>query len=379
MKKTLTVLLVATMLVVSGCSAQSGLGGGGATPEADGTATETTDEDRDSGTVRMYLSDERNAIDRFEHLNVTVTAVSFQSAEAEAEADADASANASADADANGSVDADNGSADAAATGNATANASADAEADAEAGWHTREVDERTVDLTRLQGENATRLGNLTVAEGEYAAVRLEVSEVEGTLKSGERVDVKLPSGGLVVNEAFALDADGETDFVFDATVFEAGASGMYILKPVASESGTDRPIRLVEDASPTAGANGSAAASASAGVNANTSGSDAQAGVGANVTAGANASGDLAVEVVEAGLSEVTVVITDAGEPVEDATVAVDGEVQGETDADGRVTVPLPEDPVVDVTVDTGEEILETTLDLEAQMNAGADSEAGA
>ena len=356
MRKALTVLLVAAMLVVSGCSAQSGLGGGDATPEADGAATETTDDgDRDSGTVRMYLSDERNAIDRFEYLNVTVTAVSFRSAEAETEADASADAN-----------------------GNATANASADAEAEAEAAadWHTYEVDERTVDLTRLQGENATGLGNLSVPEGEYAAVRLEVSEVEGTLESGERVNVKLPSGGLVVDEAFAVGAGAETDFVFDATVFEAGGSGEYILKPVASESGTDRPIRLVEDARPSAGANAGGNASASASASAEASGSDV---VGTNVTAGANASGDLAVEVVEAGLSGVTVAITDAGEPVEGATVAVDGEVQGETNADGHVSLPLPEEPVVDVTVDTGEETLETTVDLEAHLNAGGGANAGA
>jgi len=356
MRKTLITLLVAAMLVLAGCSAQPGIGGD-ATPESGATTTEAAD-DTDDGTVRMYLSDERNAIDQFEHLNVTVTAVSFKSAEAEADAEASANANASPETDGeNGTVE---------------ANVSGDVEADAsaEAGWRTHAVGERSVDLTRLQGENATRLGNLSVASGEYAAVRLEVTEVEGTLNSGERVNVKLPSNGLALTEAFTVGADDETAFVFDATVFEAGGSGKYILKPVASESGTEQSIRLVDD-----GAAGASAA-IEAGANASDTEASGNTSVGVNVTAGANASDDLAVEVVETSLSGVVVAIADAGEPVTGATVAVNGEVAGETDADGRVTVPLPEDPVADVTVDTGEATLETTIDLEKRLNAGADAQ---
>lgn len=352
MRKTLITLLVAAMLVLAGCSAQSG-GGGDATPESDAATTEAAADDRDDGTVSMYLSDERNAIDQFERLNVTVTAVSLQSAEARAEADVEA--NATADADADGA--------------SGEANASGEAGASLEAGWRTHAVDERSVDLTRLQGENATRLGNLSVASGEYAAVRLEVTEVEGTLKSGERVNVKLPSNGLVLTEAFTVGADGETAFVFDATVFEAGGSGKYVLKPVASESGTEQPIRLVD------GGAAGASAAVEGGANASDTEANGNTSVGVNVTAGANASDDLAVEVVETSLSGVVVAITDAGEPVTGATVAVNGEVAGETDADGRVTVPLPEDPVADVTVDTGEATLETTIDLEKRLNAGADA----
>lgn len=360
MRKTLITLLVAAMLVLAGCSAQPGIGGD-ATPESGATTTEAAADDTDDGTVRMYLSDERNAIDQFEHLNVTVTAVSFKSAEAEAEADAEADAEASANA--SPEADGENGTVEANVSGDVEADASA------EAGWRTHAVDERSVDLTRLQGENATRLGNLSVASGEYAAVRLEVTEVEGTLNSGERVNVKLPSNGLALTEAFTVGADDETAFVFDATVFEAGGSGKYILKPVASESGTEQSIRLVDD-----GAAGASAA-VEGGANASDTEANGNTSVGVNVTAGANASDDLAVEVVETSLSGVVVAITDAGEPVTGATVAVNGEVAGETDADGRVTVPLPEDPVADVTVDTGEATLETTIDLEKRLNAGADA----
>jgi uncharacterized membrane protein len=73
------------------------------------------------------------------------------------------------------------------------------------------------------------------------------VAEVNGTLTSGEDVRVKLPSQRLKLKERFAVGDGEEVDFVFDATVFEAGKSGKYILKPVASESGTDVPIREVE------------------------------------------------------------------------------------------------------------------------------------
>ncbi|MEF8842569.1 MAG: hypothetical protein V5A62_13240 [Haloarculaceae archaeon] len=61
---------------------------------------------------------------------------------------------------------------------------------------------------------------------------------VNGTLKSGE-----------------------EVDFVFDATVFDAGKPGRYVLKPVASESGTDVPIREI-----TRGAGGVTSARGSSG-----------------------------------------------------------------------------------------------------------------
>lgn len=360
------VLLVVMVLLLAGCSTQTDVGGS-PTAEPDGGTPTAAGDAAGDGTVYVYLSDEPNAIDRFEHLNVTVTAVSFR-AGGDVEGDARAGANADASAEA--------GTGSAAVAADATVDASADAGAEAEAGdgWLTHPVESRSVDLTRLRGDYATALGGLTVPAGGYTAVRLHVSAVEGTLTSGESAAVKLPSGGLTLHQSFAVGAGTETDFVFDATVFEAGKSGKYVLKPVASESGVDRPIRLVDagadaDAGVDVEAGGNDSADAGVDVGANATVPADGTGSGVDVTAGANVSEDVAVEVVEAGLSGVTVAITEAGDPVAGAAVAIDGEVAGETDADGRVTVPLPEDPVVEVTVETDEGVMRTTLDIDAYL----------
>ncbi len=247
--------------------------------------TEAGDGTTGDGTVRMYVSDERNAIGQFEHLNVTITEVRLRPAgEATADGNVSGEANVTGELDANAS--ATNATVTNATAANATANATVNASADADGEWRTYAVEERTVDLTELQGENATRLGNLTVPTGQYEGVAVRISDIEATLKTGERVTVKLPSDRLRVRHEFTVGATA-TDFVFDITVFEAGKSGKYVLKPVAGESGTDQPIRLVNDGT-TRGGNASvgAGANASVGTNANaTVGTNASTGVSVNAT----------------------------------------------------------------------------------------------
>ncbi|MCD2200555.1 DUF4382 domain-containing protein [Halobacterium sp. KA-4] len=183
-----------------------------------------------------------------------------------------------------------------------------DDEGDAE--WIEHEVDNRTVDLTELQGANATFLGNMSVPAGEYEKVFVHVGEVEGTLKTGEQVNVKLPSQKLHLNEDFTVNQSSDVDFVFDITVFEAGNSGKYILKPVASESGTDVPIERVD-------------------VEADEEEAELEANFVGNVSAGENA----------------TVRVTQNGDPVENATVTVNEDVVVTTDANGTASVSVPAD----------------------------------
>jgi hypothetical protein len=205
--------------------------------------------------VNFYVSDERNAIGDFEHLNVTVETVSFRRMGGDGNETFEA---ASEGDDGNGTTGPtetpestetpDEDAADDDGEGEADAGEGEngdDGEGDGE--WITREVNATTVDLTELQGENATMLSRFDLPNGTYTGVRLHVAEVNGTLTSGEDVRVKLPSQRLKLKERFAVGDGEEVDFVFDATVFEAGKSGKYILKPVASESGTDVPIREVE------------------------------------------------------------------------------------------------------------------------------------
>jgi hypothetical protein len=107
------------------------------------------------------------------------------------------------------------------------------------------------VDLTPLQGDLAQELWRGDVPEGDYTAVLVQVSVVEGVLaESGESADVDLPSDKLRVSADFSVGGDDPTSFVFDITVHRSGNAGTgarYILFPQADESGADRPIQKVE------------------------------------------------------------------------------------------------------------------------------------
>ncbi|MFB6268820.1 MAG: DUF4382 domain-containing protein [Halobacterium sp.] len=392
MRRTVLSLLVASLVVLAGCA-------GGITGQES-----TQAQSADSGTVQFYVSDERNAIDQFEHLNVTVTKIGFAqsgdadanssasgewSVESESESDLDVSVEGNVTAgenttvtvtqdgeavtkatvvvsagesettvrtDANGtatvpvpadveqfSVDVKAGSDGQNSEGEASLEFEYETESgeDSGAGWVGRDVDNRTVDLTELQGANATLLGNVTVPAGEYEKVFVHVGEVEGTLKSGEQVNVKLPSQKLHLNEGFTVDSAGGVDFVFDITVFEAGNSGKYILKPVASESGTDVPIERVDD-------EGESEAEA-----------ELEANFVGDVRAGENA----------------TVKVTQDGDAVANATVELDG-VTVTTDANGTATVQVPADAEeVELEVSTGEDSQYGEAEAELEADVGADS----
>jgi len=287
------------LLLLAGCA--------GSVPALDGSggsgdATQT-------GRMNFYVSDEQNAIGDFEHLNVTVTAVAFQHANASADGAAEATT--------------DGNETDGDASGDASANTSTETYSRAEVqdkqaseDWVVRDIDNRSVDLTTLQGANATMLADFDVPAGDYETAMVYVSDVNATLKSGQQVDVKLPSEKLHVNKPFTV-GDGESvDFVFDMTVVEKGNSGGYNLKPVVAESGTDVEIRDVGAADD------------------DDDGDEAslKASFVGNVSAG----------------EEATLRVTNAtGEPVEGAVVEVNGEVVGETTADGEIAFQVPDEDV--------------------------------
>lgn len=219
MRKKLLAVLMASMLVLAGCSGVD-TGPGESGDPSDGVSGDAT------GTISFYISDQQNAIDDFEHLNVTVTMVGFHRAD-------EGDGNETEVTETNATED-----------GNET-EAGDDEE---RAGWVEYEVNATTVDLTELQGENATLIEQFEVPNGTYDKVFVHVSDVNGTLKNGERTDVKLPSSKLQLNKRFTV-GDGESvEFVYDITVIKRGKSGSYLIKPVASESGTDQDIREVDD-----------------------------------------------------------------------------------------------------------------------------------
>ncbi|MFB6127130.1 MAG: DUF4382 domain-containing protein [Halolamina sp.] len=256
--------------------------------------TETEAETDASSAVDLYLSDERNAIDDFAHVNVTVTRVGVHRA---------------GDGEDSG---------------------------DGSGGWVEKDVSNATVDITTLLGDNATRLETVPAPNGTYDKVFVYVDGIEATLKNGEQVRVKLPSDKLQLKQTFTV-GDGETvEFVFDISVFEAGNSGKYILKPVVSESGTDVPIDERGEQEEDDDETGDAPAAPP--LNLSLSGA---------VVAGEN----------------VTLTVTADGEAVAGAAVAVNGESIGETGANGTLTVAVPSDAErFEIEVTAGEREAELT-----------------
>ena len=219
MKRQFAAALVALMLVTAGCSF-GGTGPGDSGEPSDGTSGDAV------GTINFYISDQPGAIEDFEHLNVTVSQVEFRRAGSE-------------DDDEDGSTPTDN---------TATTSAGATDEEMDDSGVQRFDIDDRTVDLTRLKGDNATLLEEFEVENGTYTQVRISVSEINGTLTDGSSADVKLPSEKLRINQQFVVGTNESVDFVYDITVIKRGQSGSYNIQPVASESGTEVPIDRVDD-----------------------------------------------------------------------------------------------------------------------------------
>lgn len=335
MKRVIGSVLVATMVVLAGCAGGvAPTGSTGSPGDGDAAGDGAAGGDGGSGTVTMYVSDRPNAIEDFEHLNVTITRVGFHRV-------GDASDGNESGSDGNESA------------ANETAeNETEESESDGDGGgeWVTHNVSKRTVDLTRLQGANATRLADFDVPDGEYDAVFVYVSDVNATLKNGEQVRVKLPSGKLKLNEGFAMGANSSVDFVFDITVTKAGKSGKYVLQPVVSESGTDVPIDEVgedDEKGEDEKRDGEKGEERESALNASFVG---------NVTAGENA----------------TVEVTRNGSAVANATVTVNDEVVGTTDADGRLTFAVPDVKELDVKIEAGDAEAELEVEFGPEKKDG-------
>jgi hypothetical protein len=105
----------------------------------------------------------------------------------------------------------------------------------------------RTFDLALLPGDNSQQLWRGDVPEGSYSGVVINVSKVEGTLKTGGTVTIKLPGDKLRVSSDFNINNSNDTSFTYDLTVVSSGGSGNYILKPQAGESGPSSAARTTE------------------------------------------------------------------------------------------------------------------------------------
>ena len=287
-RQTLVTALVVAMVAIAGC--------GGSVSPGDGGSGE--------GTVNMYISDQPSAIDDFEHLNVTVTSVAAHR------------------------VDDD---------GTETN----------ESQWVEQEIDNVTVDLTQLQGSNASQLGEIPAPNGTYDKTFIHVSEVNGTLTNGESTDVMLPSSKLHINENFTVGNGEEIDFVFDITVVKRGNSGSYNIQPVASESGTGEQVEIEDKDDDSEDA-----------ANETEDTESLTLSLDGNATAGEN----------------VTVSVAGNGSAVSGAEISLDGDTVGETGENGTLVVSVPADAEeIELEATSGEAEEEATFDVAANASTEA------
>jgi hypothetical protein len=110
-----------------------------------------------------------------------------------------------------------------------------------DAGWIGFEPETKTFDLAALPGEVTQELWRGNLPEGSYKQVFIDVSKVNGVLKStGGNVEIKLPANKLILSVPFEVAPGYTTSFVYDLTVIQKG-NGDYQLKPQAGESGASK------------------------------------------------------------------------------------------------------------------------------------------
>lgn len=107
---------------------------------------------------------------------------------------------------------------------------------DTEGNWTERAINE-TIDLTKLVGPNAIRIVNITLKAGNYSKIELYVNDTLGIV-DGNETEVFVPSGKLMINKNFSVEANKTVKFVFDINVVKRGNQDKYNLLPVISESG---------------------------------------------------------------------------------------------------------------------------------------------
>jgi hypothetical protein len=376
------VVAVVALVALAGCTGFAPGSSPGASPTADtletdepteptdydgdtetGEDAETDDDDEsgDAGVVRFYISDEKNAISDFRHLNVTISEVGLQQAgDAESDDGEEPSE----------TTTVDNGTE--VPTEEQANSTEEDEDEESESGdWVEYDVDDRTFDLTKLQGANASLLDELETPEGSYSKVFVHVEEINATLQNGESVNVKLPSEKLQINQEFTVEANDTVDFVFDITVHKAGNSGKYILTPVISESGPDVPIEDVDDEREEESEDESEEDETD---EETTDAEEDESEENESDEETADAETQLNATLVgqaEPG-ANATVRVSMNGSAVANATVMVDGEVVGTTDEEGLVTVPLPEDrSEVEVEIESGDADAELLIELEEDGQA--------
>lgn len=152
------------------------------------------------GNFVFLISDELNAINDFQSLNITIAKIGLQ-------------------------------------------------QGDEESSWVEFEPQVGLVDLTLLQGYKAQEVWQGNVSEGSYNKVFIHVTEVKGILEStGESIDIKLPSDKLQMSKHFEVKSGTQVNFVYDLTVVPTGKADKYNLRPQLQQSGPDQHFEKIAE-----------------------------------------------------------------------------------------------------------------------------------
>ncbi len=117
------------------------------------------------------------------------------------------------------------------------------------AGWVEFVPEVQLFDLTPLRDGVTQKLWQGNLPEGQYAKVRLYVTQAQGTLKvDSSSVNIKIPSDRLQfdVTTSFQVSSEYITSFTYDLTVFNRGKGPQgekYYLKPVVNQSGIHQEL----------------------------------------------------------------------------------------------------------------------------------------
>jgi hypothetical protein len=201
------------------------------------------------------------------------------------------------------------------------------------------------LDLKPLTGPNAIAIWSGTLPEGEYTKVFIYVDSIKGILNGGTEIEMKLPSNKLQISKPFTI-SDSVVDFVYDITVVKAGKSGKYILKPQIAESGAEQKFNELKS----------------------------KAGEKPEETGEPEGELELRLHGEPGPGAEVVLLVADDGTPVEGASVTLNGEEVGTTDAEGQLVIMLPDTPgEIKIEAKLGDKSGEIELDLEEQEGAEA------
>lgn len=179
--------------------------------------------DGSSGTLATRVTDQPGDIGDFESCVVTITDIRVKPANGDDEDDDDEATATRTPADGT------------ATDSTATPTETRADDSDDDQGVESYDVDDAEADLVELQDGETELVAEQELETGEYRFLQLIVSDVDATLSGGGDASVSTPGNApLTFNRSFEIRADTTTTFTADFTPVKQGATGNYILRPVA-------------------------------------------------------------------------------------------------------------------------------------------------